>query len=118
MSRHLLDMLEGRARSQRDQEAELQSVLQILEAMVAHKREQQQQAQKPPLGERLARRPIGNLLLARGYIHEAELQLALKRQAETPGKRLGEVLIDMQVVTDRDIAEVLSEQMRLPMMPL
>jgi hypothetical protein len=114
----LLDILEGRARSQRDREAELESVVQILEAMVAQKREQQQRAEKPPLGERLARRPIGNLLVARGYIHESELQLALKHQTQTPAKRLGEVLIDMQLVTDRDIAEVLSEQMRLPMMPL
>jgi hypothetical protein len=117
MSRHLLDIFEGRTRSHRDQEAELNEVVQILETMVAQKREQRQ-AETRPLGERLARRPIGNLLLARGYIHEAELQLALQRQAETPGKRLGEVLIDMQLVTDRDIAEVLSEQMRLPVMPL
>jgi hypothetical protein len=117
MSRHVLDIFEARARAHREKEAELQSVVQILEAMVAQKREQQP-TEKRPLGERLARRPIGNLLLARGYIHEAELQLALKRQALTPGKRLGEVLIDMELVTDRDIAEVLSEQMRLPLMPL
>ena len=112
-------MLDGRARSRREHEAELHDVVRVLEAMVAQKREERRKAvEQTPVGARLARRPIGNLLLARGYIHEAQLQLALKRQAMTPGKRLGEVLIDMRLITDRDIAEVLSEQMRLPMMPL
>jgi hypothetical protein len=114
----LREIVHDRVWHRRDHEAELQAVVEALEAMVVEKRERQPQTDRSQIGERLARRPIGNLLVARGYIHDFDLQLALQKQAQAPGKRLGEVLIDMGLVTDRDIAEVLSEQMKLPMMPL
>jgi type IV pilus assembly protein PilB len=96
----------------------LQDVVDALEGLVAQKRLRDSRAETSGIGGRLARRPLGNLLVARGYILDVDLQRALWFQAQSPGKRLGEVLVDMRLITEREIAEILAEQMRLPFMPL
>ncbi|HET8651624.1 MAG TPA: hypothetical protein VFM13_03530 [Gaiellaceae bacterium] len=63
---------------------------------------------------RAARRePLGALLAEAGLIAEAEIDLAL-RTARRHGKRLGEVLTDLGLVTPADIVRFVAEQRGLP----
>ena len=58
---------------------------------------------------------IGNLLVELGYIRKADLDVALKIQAETkPHRRLGEILLERRLVDERSLIEVLSLQMGFP----
>lgn len=72
------------------------------------------------LGELLAsrarearREPLGALLAEAGLLAEAEIELAL-RTARSHGKRLGEVLTDLGLVTPADVVRMVAEQRGLP----
>jgi type IV pilus assembly protein PilB len=55
---------------------------------------------------------LGGYLVALGYIKETDLNLALKIQSEsTPKRKLGEILIERQLIDEKDLLEVLSLQM-------
>ncbi len=69
-------------------------------------------AAAPVAGARHSGRLLGNLLLTRGFLVESELTYALARQAET-GTPLGQILVDLRLITDRDLVELLAEQMRM-----
>ena len=58
-------------------------------------------------------RPIGELLNARGLLSEDDLKNALALQQERRDK-LGRILIDLGYVAERDIVNVLSEQLKIP----
>ena len=64
------------------------------------------------VGARHTGRLLGNLLLTRGFIVESELRYALARQATTGGP-IGQILVDLGLITDRDLVELLAEQMRM-----
>jgi hypothetical protein len=64
------------------------------------------------IGARHSGRLLGNLLLARAYLVETELEYALRRQAETGGA-LGEILVELGLITERDLVELLAEQLRM-----
>jgi MSHA biogenesis protein MshE len=64
------------------------------------------------VGARHSGRLLGNLLLTRGFIVEYELQYALARQ-ESAGGAIGQILIDLGLITDRDLVELLAEQLRM-----
>jgi len=64
------------------------------------------------IGARHSGRLLGNLLLTRAYIVEAELQYALERQAAIGGA-LGEILVDLGLITERDLVHLLAEQLRM-----
>ena len=58
---------------------------------------------------------LGNLLVELGHIREADLQIALKIQAEAkPRRRLGEILLERRLIDERTLIEVLSLQMGFP----
>ena len=57
--------------------------------------------------------PLGALLAEAGLLAEAEIELAL-RTARTHGKRLGEVLTELGLVTPADVVRMVAEQRGLP----
>jgi type IV pilus assembly protein PilB len=58
---------------------------------------------------------LGNLLVELGRIREADLQIALKIQAEAKSRRrLGEILLERRLIDERSLIEVLSLQMGFP----
>ncbi len=69
------------------------------------------------VGARHTGRLLGNLLLTRGFIVESELRYALARQATTGGP-IGQILVDLGLITDRDLVELLAEQMRMQVIDL
>lgn len=60
--------------------------------------------------------PLGNLLVELGYLRTAELQAALKAQKEPQykGKRLGEFLLEKRLIQERELIEVLADQLGFP----
>jgi type IV pilus assembly protein PilB len=65
----------------------------------------------------MERKPIGQLLKEKGFITEDYIQFALLEQRAT-GEKLGEVLVRAGLVTDLEIAMVLSEQSGYPFLDL
>jgi type IV pilus assembly protein PilB len=59
------------------------------------------------------RKPIGQILLGRGIINEEQLTTALARQ-ERWGRRLGENLVALGFISERQLAKVLGEIYRMP----
>ena len=68
-------------------------------------------------GPRHSGRPLGNLLVARGHLVDDELKAALRYQAAS-GRKLGEIVVEMGLISDRILAELLAEQLRLPAIDL
>ena len=60
---------------------------------------------------------LGDLLVERNMVTTAQLESALSRQ-KSSGKKLGAVLVDDGLVTEDDIAMVLSEQLKLDIVDL
>ncbi len=69
------------------------------------------------VGARHSGRLLGNLLVTRGFIVEGELNYALGRQAST-GDPIGQILVDLGLITDRDLVELLAEQLRMQVVDL
>jgi hypothetical protein len=61
--------------------------------------------------------PLGKILLARGFLGEAELDKALAAQAEHPQRRLGEILVARGALTGTELALALAEQHGLDLGP-
>jgi hypothetical protein len=74
-------------------------------------------ASRAIVGARHSGRLLGNLLVTRGYIVESELRYALSRQATTGGP-IGQILVDLGLITDRDLVELLAEQLRMQVIDL
>jgi hypothetical protein len=66
----------------------------------------------PVVGARHSGRLLGNLLLTRGFLVESELQYVLARQASTGGP-IGQILVELGLITERDLIELLAEQLRM-----
>lgn len=63
--------------------------------------------------------PIGEVLREYGYITEEQLAEALRLQSETPGTRLGVLLVEkLCYVTHRQLLEALGQRMGLPLIEL
>jgi type II secretion system protein E len=62
-------------------------------------------------------RRLGQMLIEQNLLGEDDLDQALTEQQRT-GTRLGEILIKMGVVSQEDVMRTLSEQLRIPYMPL
>jgi hypothetical protein len=69
------------------------------------------------VGARHSGRLLGNLLVTRGFIVEGELNYALVRQAST-GDPIGQIVVDLGLITDRDLVELLAEQLRMQVVDL
>jgi type IV pilus assembly protein PilB len=55
--------------------------------------------------------PLGALLVELGYLHESDLKTALALQAEKPGRKLGQILIEAHLIKEDDLVDVLSFQL-------
>jgi hypothetical protein len=67
---------------------------------------------------RTYRLPIGLLLVHRGVITSSHLREALNHQRESGQRRLGEVLREMKLLTDQQLAAALASQWGCPVYPL
>ena len=67
--------------------------------------------------KRTTTKPIGQLLIEKGVLSHEQLNLALEQQRERGGL-LGEVLVEMELVTELDIAQVITSQYGFPYLPL
>lgn len=61
--------------------------------------------------------PIGEALVAKGLITAEQLQEALS-QRSSPNERVDQILIREQLVSERDVLEVFSEQLMIPVVEL
>ena len=62
--------------------------------------------------------PIGALLIQNRKLTDQQLQTALEEQRDSPGERLGEVLLRLGYVNEEDLCECLAHQYSLPMVRL
>ena len=60
---------------------------------------------------------LGDVLLLRGLLTQEQLAQALAEQKRT-GRKLGRVLVDLDLVTDEAIGETVAQQMKLPFVDL
>ncbi len=60
---------------------------------------------------------LGDALISEGLINEEQLQQALALQKKS-GKRLGTILVEMHLVTEQDIVQILSKQLKIPYIDL
>jgi general secretion pathway protein E len=60
------------------------------------------------------RKPLGELLIERGKLDAQALERALRLQQES-GEKLGQLLITLGLVAQRDVAEALAAQLTLPL---
>jgi hypothetical protein len=63
-------------------------------------------------GTRHTGRLLGNLLVTRAFVTEAELQYALSLQAES-GNPIGQILVELGLISEGDLVELLAEQRRM-----
>ena len=61
-----------------------------------------------------ARKLLGQILIERGKLDQAALERALRLQQES-GEKLGQLLVTLGLVAQRDVAEALSAQLALPL---
>ena len=62
--------------------------------------------------------PVGQYLVEKKLITEAQLQEVLTKQKETKGKMFGDVIVEMGFITDSQFAEVLAERLSIPFVDL
>jgi general secretion pathway protein E len=65
--------------------------------------------------EPTARKRLGELLVERGKLDNAALERALRLQQDS-GEKIGALLVTLGLVAQRDVAEVLSSQLGLPLL--
>jgi len=58
---------------------------------------------------------IGELVCELGYISLHDLDTAEKAMNRMQGKRMGEILIELEFINDRQLAQALSEQLNMPL---
>ena len=90
---------------------------QIAERLAALVESRRRASSSPVVGARHTGRLLGNLLLTRGFLVESELQYALARQSRT-GEPIGEILVELGLISDRDLVELLAEQLRMEVIDL
>lgn len=66
---------------------------------------------------RITKKRLGDILLEHNLITPEQLQKALEEQKAT-GSRLGEVLVRLKFVSEIDIAKILSKQLEIPLVDL
>ncbi|MBP9854993.1 MAG: hypothetical protein KBD53_09010 [Candidatus Omnitrophica bacterium] len=67
--------------------------------------------------KRASKKQLGELLIEKGIISHEQLNLAIKEQKEKGGL-LGELLVELNFATERDIAQALTSQYGFPYLPL
>ncbi len=74
-------------------------------------------APEPAADARPASRPLGELLVGRGLVSEENLREALTKQTAS-GKRLGNLLVELDLLDERALTDVLAEQLGLAVVDL
>ncbi|MBF0187704.1 MAG: Flp pilus assembly complex ATPase component TadA [Magnetococcales bacterium] len=64
-----------------------------------------------------APKKLGELLVERGHATEKQVEEAIKLQSAT-GKRMGHILVAKRIVSEKDLLEILSEQLSIPLVHL
>ncbi len=72
-------------------------------------------AESAQLAQGSGRRRIGELLVERSQLDTRIIERALKLQLEN-GERLGRLLLDLGMISERDLAHVLGQQLGLPVL--
>lgn len=67
--------------------------------------------------KRTSPKPLGELLIERGVISHAQLQVAIEHQQKNGGL-FGEILVELKFATEKDIAQALTCQYGFPYLPL
>ncbi len=57
--------------------------------------------------------PIGQYLVEKGLLTEENLQKVLDKQKESKGKMFGDVIVDMGLISDKEMAKVLAERLNV-----
>ncbi len=70
--------------------------------------------QSLPRVDTVARKRLGEILIERGKLDAATLERALRLQQDS-GEKLGQLLVTLGVVAQRDVADALSTQLVLPL---
>ena len=62
--------------------------------------------------------PIGQILLENGFITKEQLEDALLKQQQSEGKMLGDVMLEMNLVSETQLAQALSIRLKVPFVDL
>ncbi len=65
----------------------------------------------------MARKKIGDILIAKGLISASQLKQALDEQKKT-GRKVGQILIESAMVTEEQLVDAISENLDIPRMSL
>ena len=57
------------------------------------------------------RKPIGEILIGRGQITSAQLEEAIALQRQQPGKKLGQILVQLGYVSQKTVLHAYAEQL-------
>jgi hypothetical protein len=110
-------MLKPVRRRKAEHDDDLREVVDALELLAERRRNLAADQQNAEGGPRHSGRLLGNLLVQRGHLVASELQSILEYQARS-GKRLGEIAVELGFINDRVLAELLAEQLKLPVVDL
>ena len=67
--------------------------------------------------KKISQKNLGEVLIERGIINHQQLEMAFKHQKQKGGL-LGEILVELNFVTEKDIAQALTAQYGFPYLPL
>lgn len=72
----------------------------------------------PAPGHHIRSLPLGEFLVAQGVVTGAEVARALAEQRLRPGRRVGEILVDMGALSEMDLTRALALKFHLPFVDL
>ncbi len=58
--------------------------------------------------------PLGELMVEQGILRREDLESALELQKKNPGKRIGQILVEMGCVTERELLKAIGEKEGIP----
>ena len=62
----------------------------------------------------MASRKLGQILVDLGFIDEEQLDLLVEEQAQRTGVQIGAVAVEMNMISEDQLAQGLAEQMGIP----
>ena len=57
---------------------------------------------------------FGEILLKNGVVTPSQIEKALEAQKESPGQLIGQILMELGAITEKDVAATLGQQMNIP----
>jgi len=65
----------------------------------------------------MARKKVGDILIEKGVISEAQLEQALTEQKKT-GRKIGQILVESGLITENQLIDTISERLKIPKISL